>query len=107
MTTQLDPGKLTQLLNQNTQQLDDKVLSALSQARLSALSRQSPRLSVLALTTGRWSISHKAYPWVIAALLAGVLLSGVSYWHRSHEQQINELDIAILTDDLPIEVFID
>ncbi len=107
MTTQLDPGKLTRLLNQNTQQLDDKILSALSRARSTALSRQSLKPPLLALSTGRWSISHIAYPWLAAALLAGALLSGISYWHHKSERQINELDVALLTDELPIEVFID
>jgi hypothetical protein len=107
MMVKLNPDELARLLTRNTQQLDDKTLSALQHARQTALSRQSSSSPALALSTGRWSISYGIYPWLAAALLIGILFSGISYWHHQNERHINQLDVAILTDDLPIEVFID
>jgi hypothetical protein len=39
-------------------------------------------------------------------LLAAILFEGTSYWQNVQEQQIDETDVAILTGDLPIEVFV-
>jgi Protein of unknown function (DUF3619) len=110
MTNELDPRKIAQLLTQSTRQLDKATLSALVNARQNALKRQLVRAPVFALTTGRWTdrlMPHSAQPWIAAGLLAAVLVVGTSYWQHVEEQQIDELDVAILTDDLPIEVFVD
>jgi hypothetical protein len=110
MNNELDPRKIAQLLTQSTRQLDKATLSALVNARQNALKRQLVRAPVFALTTGRWTdrlMPHSAQPWIAAGLLAAVLVVGMSYWQHVEEQQIDELDVAILTDDLPIEVFVD
>lgn len=110
MNTELDPRKIAQLLTQSTRQLDASTLSALSNARRNALKRQSVRAPVFALTTGRWTewlLPHSSQQWIVAGLLAVILAVGTSFWHHAQEQQISELDVAILTDDLPIEVFVD
>ena len=116
MTNELDPRKIAQLLTQSTRQLDEAILSALVNARQNALKRQSVRAPVFALTpasahtSARWTdrlMPHSAQPWIAAGLLAAVLVVGTSYWQHVEEQQIDELDVAILTDDLPIEVFVD
>ena len=111
MTHNLNPKRVTQLLTQGTWQMDAGVLTALSEAREKALQRQSVRVPVFTLATGRWT--HLLSPfanhqWVSAGLLAAMLVIGTSYyWHHVQEQQIADLDVAILTDDLPIEVFVD
>ena len=112
MTTELDPKKITQLLTQSTRQLDTTILSALTSARQIALKRQSQsvRAPVFALATGRWTqrlMPHSAQQWIVTGLLAAVLIVGTNFWQHVQEQQISELDVAILTDELPIEVFID
>ena len=112
----LDPGKIAQLLTQSTRQLDATILSALFNARQNALKRHSERVPVFALSPAsayssvRWTdrlIPHAAQPWIAAGLFAAVLIAGMGVWHNIQEQQISELDVAILTDDLPIEVFVD
>jgi Protein of unknown function (DUF3619) len=108
--TNIDPVKIAQLLTISTRQLDKATLSALVNARQNALKMQSVRAPVFALTTGRWTdrlMPHWAHPWIAAGLLAVILVSGTGYWQHVQEQQINDLDVAILTDDLPIEVFVD
>jgi hypothetical protein len=110
MTNELDPRKIIQLLTLSTRQLDEATLSALVNARQNALKRQSVRAPVFALDTGRGTHSLKPvsiHQWVIAGLIVAMLIVGTSYWHHVQEEQISELDLAILTDDLPIEVFVD
>ena len=110
MTDKLNPKRIAQLLTQSTRQLDSDTLSALSKARQKALERQSVRVPVFTLATGRLTHIHlpfSAYQWMSAGLLAVVLIIGMNYWHHTQEQQIADLDLAILTDELPIEVFVD
>jgi hypothetical protein len=116
MTNELDPRKVAKLLTQSTRQLDETILSALVNARQNALKRYSERAPIFGLTpasahgSARWTdrlIPHSAQPWIAAGLFAAVLIAGTSLWHNVQEQQISELDVAILTDDLPIEVFVD
>lgn len=110
MTDKLKPEKIAQLLTQSTRQLDSDTLSALSNARQKALQRQTMRAPVFTLATSRLAqilLPFTNHQWISAGLLAALLVIGTSYVHHAQEQQIAELDVAILTDDLPIEVFVD
>lgn len=116
MTNELDPRRIAQLLTQSTRQMDEAILSALVNARQNALKRQSVHAPVFSLTpasahtSAHWTdrlIPHSAQPWIATGLLVAVLIAGTSYWQNVQEQQIDETDVAILTDDLPIEVFVD
>jgi len=116
MTDELDPGKIARLLTQGTRQLDVATMSALVDARQKALKRHSERAPVFTLAPtsaympARWTdrlIPHAAQLWIAAGLLVAVLIAGTSYWQHVQEQQIDETDLAILTDELPIEVFVD
>lgn len=115
MINELNPGKIVQLLTKSTQQLDESTLSVLANARQNALKRQSVRAPVFTLTSAsahnslRWAdrlIPHSLQPWIAAVLLLAILFAGTSYWQHVQEQQIDETDVAILTGDLPIEVFV-
>jgi len=105
----LDPSKITQLLNQSTNQLDESVLSALARARQHTLEKQAAMATspVGVLTSGSWLrvlIPDNAQQWAATGLLAATLFIGMGYWqYYSAEQQISDLDVAILTDELPIE----
>lgn len=107
----ITPEAITGLLTRATEQLDDNTVAALHRARNLALERQAMNPPVFALNTGRhihWPIPHTTYQWMaMAALLVAVLAGGTSYWHHAHEREMSHLDIAILTDDLPMEIFID
>lgn len=109
MITRMDPNKIAQLLTQSTRQIDAATLSALADARCHALTRQSVHTPVFALTAGRWIrslIPHSAQQWVATGLFAVMLVIGMGYWQHSTEQQISDLDVAILTDELPIEILL-
>ncbi len=116
----LDPQKVVRLLTQSTRQLDGATLTALVNARQNALKKQLVRAPIFALhpaglhASPSWAnrlLPLSAQPWVTtwlaAGLLAAALIAGTGYWQHLQEQQINELDVAILTDELPIEVFVD
>jgi hypothetical protein len=110
MTDKFNPKRIAQLLTQGTWQMEKGTLSALSDARQKALQRQSVRVPVFTLATGRWThllSTFSNHQWVSAGLLAVMLVIGTGYWHHAQEQQIADLDVSILTDDLPIEVFVD
>lgn len=105
------PQRIAQLLTRAAQQLDDNTASALRRARNVALERQSQHKPAFALSTGhgfRWLLPHSAHQWVaMIIILVAILFGGVSYWHHAHENDLAHLDTAILTDDLPLEVFVD
>ncbi|MGA7750902.1 MAG: DUF3619 family protein [Gallionella sp.] len=109
MITNLDPGEITRLLTVSARQLDQSTLSALSSARQNALKRQAVRSPVFALNAGHGIlrlIPNTPRIWAVAGLLVVMLIFGTGFWHHIQEQQIDETDVAILTDDLPIEVFV-
>ena len=109
----LDHRQLTTLLTRGTGQLDDSVIASLRQAKTAALQKQRTRAPFLSLSaisncahgvmmphsTGRWLVT--------AVLLASFAIGGTGYWHHEQERQRNHLDLSILTDDMPLEVFID
>jgi len=103
------PERIAQLLTRAAQQLDDDTVTALRQARNVALQRQSLSRPVFALSTAhsiRWLMPHSTQQWVAAIILfVAMLFGGLSYWQ--HENDLSHLDTAILTDDLPLEVFVD
>lgn len=111
MTTQLDPHKIVHILNQSTQDLDSETLARLQRARAQAIQKQARKVHVMQIAGHRWTdilLPHTAQQWIAAALLALTLAAGAGYWwQQSHHQHLIELDEQILTDELPIEIFID
>lgn len=103
------PEHIARLLTRAAQQLDDDTVAALRRARNVALQRQSLSRPVFALSTAhsiRWLMPHSTQQWVAAIILfVAILFGGLSYWQ--HENDLSHLDTAILTDDLPLEVFVD
>lgn len=105
------PESIAKLLTIATRELDAGTVDALQRARNIALARQSLRKPVLALGNVHgvhWPIPHSAPQWVYAiVLLVAILASVTGYWHHAREHEMSHLDIAILTDDLPMEIFVD
>jgi hypothetical protein len=110
MTTKLDPGKIAQLLTRSSQQIEPDLLSKLADARNLALSRQRAHATAAVLSHGNWTqhlVPHSSAQWLAAGALVIALAFGAGYMQHSQDQQISEIDVAILTDDLPIDVFVD
>jgi len=107
----VDPERIAALLALAAEQLDNNTVEALRRARHAALERQAVHEPAFALD-GRhghhWPIPHTPRQWAVAALLLTVVAVSTGYWQhlRKHEMMAH-LDVAILTDDMPMEVFID
>ena len=105
--------QIAALLTSGTGQLDDSVIASLRQAKTIALTKQRTRAPILALdaiTQHAHSLMmpHSTARWLVSAvLLASFVVGGTGYWHHQQEHQKNHLDLAILIDDMPMEVFID
>lgn len=110
------PESIAKLLTRSADTLDSETTDKLRRARNVALSRQPAHNSVLALSSGNAAhllIPHTPQQWFATIiLLAALLVSLASYWHHGAEPEVNNqdmshLDLAILTDDLPMEIFLD
>lgn len=113
MKENLDTDTVRQLLNHSLSQIDQATLSRLREARNQALTHtpahaQSPVLAWIDTRLHRLlPAKHHATAWVAMALLVAGLLGGIGYyWQQSHDNNI-AVDIAILTDDLPINYYVD
>lgn len=114
MNENLNPESVARLLNRSLTQLDRPTLSRLSEARQRALAAHTENVSVPVLAGTRGSsfaqqahAHHRIQRWGLILLLVLGMFSCVSYWQHQSEPSDDEVDIAILTDDLPIEVFAD
>ncbi len=107
---EIDPKHIARLLTRAAEQLDDNTMAALHRARNRALERQASTKPVFSLSTGHhihWPLPHAIPQWVgTAILLLTLVAGGISYWHHAREE-MSHLEVAILTDDLPMEVFVD
>jgi hypothetical protein len=100
--------QIARLLTRNSEQLDENILSALRKSREIALQKQlihEPVFSLSAIGQRAHNLMpHSPHQWVATfILLAAVIVSAIGYWQSAQVP----LDIEILTDDLPIEVFVD
>jgi hypothetical protein len=115
MSNTLKNREIVRLLNRSAEQLDQNTLDNLHSARHTALKYQqkTQHVPVLAWLTHHRLISHHSIPgqntlgFGIAMLLAIVLFSSVSFCQQANERDHVEIDIAILTDDLPVDMFVD
>ncbi len=107
----LTTDSIRKILDHATNQLDDNTVARLRSARNHALTHRGTRSAwldrygnlVLAVC-GRHGIPF----WALSILLAaGLLLGTASYWQHATEHDHSDIDIAILTDDLPVDAYID
>lgn len=107
--------RVRQALNHGLQDISPATSRRLEAARHLALSRQkqtAPQLSLAAAGFGHGSISFGSSASIvkqalaILALLLGMWIA--FYWH-SHQYitELEEVDSALLSDDLPPEAFLD
>jgi hypothetical protein len=105
--------RVRQVLNQGLNDITPAASRRLEAARHLALSRQKLAESEIVLAnTGSFSFSttsHKPYlkqVLAVAALLLGMWIS--FYWHSTqYVSALEEVDSALLADDLPPEAFMD
>lgn len=115
MKTDINTKLIKEILDSSTSQIAPATLEKLRTARSRAVDRQRthstvPVLSWLGHHEGHNDSFHisKTMGWAIAVLFVVFLISGTSYWQNyAKEREISEVDIAILTGDLPIHVYVD
>lgn len=115
MNRKLNTREIGKLLDRSAAQLDQDTLTKLASARRTALQYQqttqhAPALAWLTehgLIHNHSSSHRKVVNLGIAAVLAALLLGGMVYWQHTHEHDHSDIDIAILTDDLPVDMFVD
>lgn len=107
-------GKIVQLLNSGTAGLDRKACERLINARQVALARYKHKPEPV------WNLAWAGHAIVrfgeyrvetrhliaVAILIAGLI--GAVYWqNRAPAREIVEIDLGLLTDDLPINAYLD
>ncbi len=114
MNRKLTSAELGRLLSRSAAQLDKETSDKLLAARHAALQHQqtTQQTPVLAWLNEHGLIlhhpSHKMVNRGLAMLLAAVLLLGISfYWQHACEHDHSDIDIEILTDDLPVDMYVD
>ena len=107
-------SRVRQVLNHSLKDISPAAGRRLEAARHLALARQKQAAPALALAGegGAFSLrGHSGFPYskqvlAILALLAGMWLS--FYWHSvQYISEIEEVDSALLADDLPPEALLD
>ena len=115
MDEKCNPESIKQLLNRSLAQLDQTTLDRLSAARMQALNRHQARraTSPLLAWAGEHAIWHPSvhhhgiHYWFGAILLAVGLFCGIVYWQQTTDNDTSDVDIAILTDYLPIQYYLE
>jgi len=103
--------KVRQALNDGVDQLNGETVTRLVRMRHAALDHQSLRISRLRLAGIGNNIEHSLLPWLrsgvaIIALLLGAV--GTYYWNAFQDaQEYEEIDSALLTDELPPSAYLD
>ncbi len=115
MNDTLNTREVGRLLNRLADQLDQKTMDKLQSARRTAMkyqqkTQQAPVLAWLAqhgLINLHSSLAHKTLGFGIAMLLVVTLVASVFYSQQINDRDHAEIDLAILTGDLPVGVFVD
>jgi hypothetical protein len=108
-------GKIVALLDHGVEDLDAPTRERLAAARAVAMSRYRERPAPVwglawaasALFHGREHRLHSAR-YVIAASALVLALAGITYWQTlTPGNDFTEVDLSLLTDDLPINAYLD
>lgn len=105
----LNHKKIAELLTYSSGQLDDKTLASLREARTAALQKQRVHEPVFSLAAAghraHHMVPHTPHQWVAFVILIAALAAGVAGYLQNSQAPLDDIDI--LTDELPIEVFVD
>lgn len=115
MKKDLNHHSVKQLLDQSAARISPATLDKLQAARTHALEHHRTRHTAPALAwLGHFgSHSHSSHTskrvnWAVAVLFVACLISGAAYWQNSiADRDTSEVDIAILTDDLPLHAYVE
>lgn len=110
MNDKLNTAEIGNLLDQSAGQLQQGTLHSLRAARRQALQHQrvsaSIRVNRDGTLHGHMHLPQRALKWIAAAVVATLLAINLTYWNAASETDYSHIDIAILTDDLPVDMFV-
>jgi len=107
-------GRIVQQLDRGVQHLDPATCERLAAARKVALSHYHEKPEpAFGLAWAMNAISHKGvqrpygarYLIAVAALVLGLI--GVAYWQTMTSNDFSDIDVNLLTDDLPLNAYLD
>ncbi len=109
----LTPDSIKYLLNRSASRIDRTTAESLRDSRILALERHRTLqhapvqawLTHHGLWSGSPSSSHKHVYLALAVLFSLCLYSGITY--IQHDRDHSDIDIELLTDDLPVDAYVD
>lgn len=111
MNRKLDHKEIGKLLDKSTERLDRSTLDSLRTARQHAVQHQRAGTSGWVgrdgLLYGHVHLSQRAFNWLLVAAIVTLLAINLTYWDNLYDHEHVDLDIAILTDDMPVDVYVD
>jgi hypothetical protein len=111
MNIKLSRQEIRSLLDRSADQLNRSALDGLHAARQHALQRQRASMSAWlgrdGALHGHLQLSQHSVGWIAAAVVTTLLLLNLTYCYHSSEHDHGDIDIAILTDDMPVDVYVD
>lgn len=107
MNIKLNLNEIGRWLDRSASQLDRGTLKELQLARQQALQHQRTTPSAWMSWDGVLFGHRRALNWGIAAIAATLLLVNLTVWQRNSEPIHGHIDIAILTDEMPVDVYVD
>jgi len=105
--------EIGKLLDAAARQLDQDTANRLRDARTVALQHQRSLQDVFILAllrrfaTGQAEGQHRTLNWAGVILLAAIVIGALWYWQQGYMHSHAEIDLAILTDDLPLHMYVD
>lgn len=103
--------KARRILNQGVDGLDGKILARLNQARQTALNSQRVAVRGLRLAGVGYDVESSILPYartVLAVIALVIGATGTHYWNAFEQaQEFEEIDSALLADDLPPSAYLD
>ncbi len=102
MNNDMNTNEIRQLLNRSAAQLPTETLASLRKAREHAMLRHDPEAHARWAWAGNWR--HSPAAWVATLAITLSLLGGGVYYWQAHDN--SDVDLAILTDDLPADLYV-
>jgi hypothetical protein len=110
MKQRLTFRELKHLLDRSAAAVDRSTADRLSRARAVALQHQRAEshgwFSRGGVLHGHTRHEHRATYRIALLVFAVLLIATLGYWQQPEHEHV-DLDIAILTDDMPVDVYID
>jgi hypothetical protein len=110
---ELSHEDIKQLLNLSAAQLDQPTLTRLRHAREQAMAHYAVHCEEPVFARAGHTIRHtfnthnKSRLWATTLLVAIILFSATAYWNHLAKSDTADVDIGILTGELPIHFYVD